>query len=157
MSHGFVVDSPTEYSTCTAGRISGDLMVSSLHVSKYQLSIFATLALEFDPDRFLDKRLHKYLVPKPFIFLPFNAGPRICLGQQVMTRPLEPSIVVVNGHCSCASLHTMKPRSSSFACYKHFPAFRLRRTHSPRRLTHPKAGQHIPDSKKAKRSGSRLI
>ncbi|KAH0839507.1 cytochrome P450 [Lanmaoa asiatica] len=36
----------------------------------------------FDPDRFLDARLHKYLTPNPFIFLPFNAGPRICLGQQ---------------------------------------------------------------------------
>ncbi len=41
------------------------------------------LALEFDPDRFLDSRLHKYLTPNPFIFVPFNAGPRICLGQQV--------------------------------------------------------------------------
>jgi len=40
------------------------------------------LALEFDPDRFLDFRLHKYLTPNPFIFVPFNAGPRICLGQQ---------------------------------------------------------------------------
>ena len=39
-------------------------------------------ASEFDPDRFLDDRLHKYLTPNPFIFLPFNAGPRICLGQQ---------------------------------------------------------------------------
>ncbi|KAL0958726.1 hypothetical protein HGRIS_014056 [Hohenbuehelia grisea] len=39
-------------------------------------------ALEFDPDRFLDARLAKYLTPNPFIFLPFNAGPRICLGQQ---------------------------------------------------------------------------
>lgn len=37
---------------------------------------------EFDPDRFLDDRLHKYLTPNPYIFLPFNAGPRICLGQQ---------------------------------------------------------------------------
>ncbi|KAJ8092373.1 hypothetical protein PM082_023828 [Marasmius tenuissimus] len=36
----------------------------------------------FDPDRFLDSRLQKYLSPRPFIFLPFNAGPRICLGQQ---------------------------------------------------------------------------
>ncbi|KAF8905831.1 cytochrome P450 monooxygenase pc-3 [Gymnopilus junonius] len=39
-------------------------------------------ALKFDPDRFLDERLHKYLTPNPFIFCPFNAGPRICLGQQ---------------------------------------------------------------------------
>ncbi|KAG7443919.1 cytochrome P450 [Guyanagaster necrorhizus] len=39
-------------------------------------------ALDFDPDRFLDSRLHKYLTPNPFIFLPFNTGPRICLGQQ---------------------------------------------------------------------------
>ncbi|KAI6003547.1 cytochrome P450 [Pisolithus orientalis] len=35
----------------------------------------------FDPGRFLDDRL-KYLTSNPFIFLPFNAGPRICLGQQ---------------------------------------------------------------------------
>ena len=40
------------------------------------------LAEEFDPDRFIDERLHKYLTSNPFIFLPFNAGPRICLGQQ---------------------------------------------------------------------------
>lgn len=39
-------------------------------------------AEEFDPDRFIDERVSKYLVSNPFIFLPFNAGPRICLGQQ---------------------------------------------------------------------------
>ncbi|KAK0219150.1 cytochrome P450 [Armillaria fumosa] len=39
-------------------------------------------AEEFDPDRFLDHRFKQYLAPNPFIFLPFNAGPRICLGQQ---------------------------------------------------------------------------
>ncbi|KAF8893054.1 cytochrome P450 monooxygenase pc-1 [Infundibulicybe gibba] len=39
-------------------------------------------AATFDPDRFIDARLGKYLTPNPFIFLPFNAGPRICLGQQ---------------------------------------------------------------------------
>ena len=41
------------------------------------------IALKFDPDRFLDYRVQKYLTPNPFIFCPFNAGPRICLGQQV--------------------------------------------------------------------------
>ncbi|KIP04460.1 hypothetical protein PHLGIDRAFT_129485 [Phlebiopsis gigantea 11061_1 CR5-6] len=39
-------------------------------------------AAQFDPDRFLDARLNKYLTPNPMIFIPFNAGPRICLGQQ---------------------------------------------------------------------------
>ena len=32
------------------------------------------IALEFDPDRFLDERHAKYLLHNPFIFLPFNAG-----------------------------------------------------------------------------------
>jgi len=36
----------------------------------------------FDPNRFLDERT-KYHTKNPFIFVPFNAGPRICLGQQV--------------------------------------------------------------------------
>ncbi|KZT01826.1 cytochrome P450 [Laetiporus sulphureus 93-53] len=39
-------------------------------------------AMEFDPDRFLDERLQKYLLLNLFIFLPFNAGPHICLRQQ---------------------------------------------------------------------------
>ncbi|KAK0227029.1 cytochrome P450 monooxygenase pc-3 [Armillaria nabsnona] len=39
-------------------------------------------AQSFDPDRFLDDRVQRYLTGNPFIFLPFNAGPRICLGQQ---------------------------------------------------------------------------
>ena len=31
----------------------------------------------WDPDRFLDERFTKTVVANPFIFLPFNAGPRI--------------------------------------------------------------------------------
>ncbi|KAJ8489743.1 hypothetical protein ONZ45_g13448 [Pleurotus djamor] len=38
-------------------------------------------AAVFDPDRFLDER-HKRVIKNPYIFLPFNGGPRICLGQQ---------------------------------------------------------------------------
>jgi len=36
----------------------------------------------FDPDRFLDERLDKYLNANPTIYMPFSAGPRSCLGQQ---------------------------------------------------------------------------
>ncbi|TFL02950.1 cytochrome P450 [Pterulicium gracile] len=36
---------------------------------------------KWDPDRFIDERVER-LTANPFIFLPFNAGPRICLGQQ---------------------------------------------------------------------------
>ncbi|TDL29910.1 cytochrome P450 [Rickenella mellea] len=39
-------------------------------------------AMVFDPDRFIDERLGKYLTPNPHIFLPFNAGPRLCLGRE---------------------------------------------------------------------------
>ena len=49
----------------------------------YDISFFFFPADIFDPDRFLDARLQTYLISNPFIFLPFNAGPRICLGQQV--------------------------------------------------------------------------
>ncbi|KAG2040889.1 cytochrome P450 [Suillus americanus] len=47
-----------------------------------RIDLWGPDALEFDPDRWLDERVKKYLIPNPFIFLPFNAGPRICLGQQ---------------------------------------------------------------------------
>ncbi|KAF8307680.1 cytochrome P450 [Clavulina sp. PMI_390] len=38
-------------------------------------------ALEFDPMRWLDQRMSR-VITNPFIYLPFGAGPRICLGQQ---------------------------------------------------------------------------
>ncbi|KAJ2990144.1 hypothetical protein NUW54_g8561 [Trametes sanguinea] len=37
-------------------------------------------AWHFVPDRWLDERLNKYFLPNPFIFVPYNAGPRICVG-----------------------------------------------------------------------------
>ncbi|RXW17454.1 hypothetical protein EST38_g8393 [Candolleomyces aberdarensis] len=39
-------------------------------------------AAEFDPDRWIDDRKQRFIA-NPFIFVPFNAGPRICLGQQL--------------------------------------------------------------------------
>jgi len=47
-----------------------------------RVDLWGPTALQFDPNRFIDERVKKYLVPNPFIFLSFNAGPRICLGQQ---------------------------------------------------------------------------
>ncbi|KAG8889049.1 hypothetical protein FRB98_005946 [Tulasnella sp. 332] len=42
-------------------------------------------ALKYDPERWLDERNQKYFLANPFIFIPFLAGPRICLGQQVLS------------------------------------------------------------------------
>ncbi|KAF8338716.1 cytochrome P450 [Cantharellus anzutake] len=36
---------------------------------------------EFDPERWIDKERVKKMTDDPFMFIPFNAGPRICLGQ----------------------------------------------------------------------------
>ncbi|KAK7059904.1 cytochrome P450 [Favolaschia claudopus] len=61
-------------------------------------------ALEWDPERFIDERLHKYLTPNPFIFLPFNAGPRICLGQQFAYHEASFFLVRLLQHVSDISL-----------------------------------------------------
>ncbi|KAG8719587.1 hypothetical protein FRC09_010926 [Ceratobasidium sp. 395] len=39
-------------------------------------------AEDFDPERWFGERLDKYVGSNPSIFLPFNTGPRNCLGQQ---------------------------------------------------------------------------
>lgn len=61
---------------------AGTRAIYSVFAMHRRTDLWGQDALEFDPDRFLDERMKKYLVPNPFIFLPFNAGPRICLGQQ---------------------------------------------------------------------------
>ena len=57
------------------------------------------LAEEFDPDRWLDERVHKYL-GHTFAFLPFNAGPRICLGQQFAYNEMSYMMVKLLQHFS---------------------------------------------------------
>nr|BAL05190.1 cytochrome P450 [Phanerodontia chrysosporium] len=61
---------------------AGTRCMYSVFVMHRRKDLWGPDADKFDPDRFLDERLGKYLTPNPFIFLPFNAGPRICLGQQ---------------------------------------------------------------------------
>ncbi|KAF7315083.1 hypothetical protein MIND_00022500 [Mycena indigotica] len=56
----------------------------------------------FDPDRFLDHRAKQYL-SHPFRFLPFNAGPRICLGQQFAYN--EMSFVIIRLLQNFSSMH----------------------------------------------------
>ncbi|KLO17806.1 cytochrome P450 [Schizopora paradoxa] len=73
---------PTIPNGCPYYVPEGTPVIYSVFLMHRRTDLWGPDALEFDPDRFLDERLHKYLTPKPFIFLPFNAGPRICLGQQ---------------------------------------------------------------------------
>ncbi|KAI0791801.1 cytochrome P450 [Abortiporus biennis] len=54
----------------------------SVFVMHRRKDLWGPDAWTFDPERFIDERLNKYLLRNPFIFLPFNGGPRICLGQQ---------------------------------------------------------------------------
>ncbi|KAF8206471.1 cytochrome P450 [Mycena galopus ATCC 62051] len=55
--------------------------IITMHKSKEYWGEDADITLKWDPDRFLDER-NQRLLANPFIFLPFSAGPRICLGQQ---------------------------------------------------------------------------
>ncbi|VDB95399.1 unnamed protein product [Peniophora sp. CBMAI 1063] len=56
--------------------------IYSVFLMQRRTDLWGPDAEDFDPDRFIDERLHKYLVPNPWVFAPFNGGPRICLGQQ---------------------------------------------------------------------------
>ncbi|EAU87478.1 cytochrome P450 monooxygenase pc-3 [Coprinopsis cinerea okayama7 len=60
----------------------GTKITYSVFMMQRRTDLWGLDAEEFDPDRFIDERLKKYLIKNSFIFLPFNAGPRICLGQQ---------------------------------------------------------------------------
>lgn len=60
---------------------AGTLCTYSVFVMHRRKDLWGEDADDFDPMRFLDERV-KFQTVKPYIFVPFNAGPRICLGQQ---------------------------------------------------------------------------
>ena len=80
------------HTLCNEGKISGVQQVRQLSPCSLELAVIRSAHLprrmdvytaeDFDPDRFIDGR-KVLLTSNPFMFLPFNAGPRICLGQQV--------------------------------------------------------------------------
>ncbi|KAJ6469140.1 cytochrome P450 [Mycena vitilis] len=54
----------------------------SVLLMQRRTDLWGPTAEAFDPGRWLDDRLRTYVVANPYCFLPFNAGPRVCLGQQ---------------------------------------------------------------------------
>ncbi|KAF9645457.1 cytochrome P450 [Thelephora ganbajun] len=60
---------------------AGTRCLYSPYIMQRRKDLWGPTAEEFDPDRFIDDR-KALLASNPFMFLPFNAGPRICLGQQ---------------------------------------------------------------------------
>ncbi|TRM59575.1 cytochrome P450 [Schizophyllum amplum] len=57
----------------------------------------------FETDRWIDERLQKHL-GHSFAFLPFNAGPRICLGQQFAYNEMSYMLVKLFQHFSDVEL-----------------------------------------------------
>ncbi|KAJ6461237.1 cytochrome P450 [Mycena vitilis] len=78
--------SPVLFPSTTGGKPfylpAGSFTGFSVMMMHRRKDLWGPDATEWDPERFIDERLHKHLTPNPFIFLPFNAGPRICIGQQ---------------------------------------------------------------------------
>ncbi|KAJ7083750.1 cytochrome P450, partial [Mycena epipterygia] len=61
---------------------AGSKILCSVFMMHRRTDLWGPDVEEFSPDSFLDERLKAYLLKNSFQFLPFNACPRICLGQQ---------------------------------------------------------------------------
>ena len=93
-----------------------------------------------------DDRLHKYLIPNPFIFLPFNADPRICLSQQVCLPTNRGEIIeLISG---LSDERTMRCPSSWFVFSKGFHPLTWIYRHIPPSLAHRRRGRRPKDTAK---------
>ncbi|GJE94254.1 cytochrome P450 [Phanerochaete sordida] len=91
---------------------AGTRCMYSVFIMHRRKDLWGPDADKFDPDRFLDERLSKYLTPNPFIFLPFNAGPRICLGQQFAYNEVSFMLIRLLQHVAKIELHPeVSPKS----------------------------------------------
>ncbi|KAJ7732480.1 cytochrome P450 monooxygenase pc-1 [Mycena maculata] len=61
---------------------AGTKVSYSVFLMHRRKDLWGPTAEVFDPDRFLDGRFKAHVLANPYCFLPFNAGPRVCLGQQ---------------------------------------------------------------------------
>jgi hypothetical protein len=80
-----MLDAYTLCGSCTDGPTCGDRTVCICVCPIWCARAHALAALEFDPDRFIDHRLER-LTKNPMMFLPFNAGKRLCITILVETQ-----------------------------------------------------------------------
>ncbi|KAI9217865.1 cytochrome P450 [Blastocladiella britannica] len=62
---------------------AGDAVIWSPYAMARITEIWGADAAEFKPERWIDQATGKFVQPSPFKFPVFNAGPRVCLGQQM--------------------------------------------------------------------------
>ncbi|TRM60702.1 cytochrome P450 [Schizophyllum amplum] len=85
----------------------------SVYLMHRRTDLWGPDAGKFDPDRFIDERLQKYLTHNPYIFLPFNGGPRICLGQQFAYNEMSFFLVrLLQNFTACSLADDAQPRDS---------------------------------------------
>ncbi|KAF7306301.1 BTB domain-containing protein [Mycena indigotica] len=85
-------------------------------------------AEEFDPNRFIDERLQKYLVSNSFQFLPFNAGPRICLGQQFAYNEMS-FLDKYGDECSRVAAYSQQLQQPATSATPHYPGKHIGHLH----------------------------
>ncbi|KIM37776.1 hypothetical protein M413DRAFT_448289 [Hebeloma cylindrosporum] len=84
---------------------AGTKTAYSVFMMQRRTDLWGPDAEVIDPDRWLDERLKTYVSKNPFIFLPFNAGPRICLGQQFAYNEMSFMIIRLLQNFTSVELH----------------------------------------------------